>query len=41
MSYKLNPELAKIEAPVVLVVEGTEHFYESGTVLMNLTFDRN
>ena len=41
MNYKLNPELAKIEAPVVLVIDGKEHSYENGVALLHLNFKQN
>lgn len=41
MNYKLNPELAKIEAPVVLVIDGEEQVYENGAVLLHLNFKQN
>lgn len=41
MNYKLNPELAKIEAPVVLVIDGEEQAYENGAALLHLNFKQN
>lgn len=41
MNYKLNPELAKIESPVVLVIDGEEQSYENGTALLHLNFKQN
>ena len=41
MNYKLNPELAKIDAPVILVIDGEEQSYENGTALLNLNFKQN
>lgn len=41
MNYKLNPGLAKIEAPVVLVFDGEERSYENGAALLDLTFKQN
>ena len=41
MNYKLNPELAKIEAPVVLVIDGKEQSYENGAALLHLNFKQN
>ena len=41
MNYKLNPELAKIEAPVILVIDGEEQSYENGTALLHLNFKQN
>lgn len=41
MNYKLNPELAKIESPVVLVIDGEEQSYANGTALLHLNFKQN
>ena len=41
MNYKLTPELAKIEAPVVLVIDGKEQSYEKGSALLDLNFKQN
>lgn len=41
MNYKLNPELAKIDAPVILVIDGEEQSYENGTALLHLNFKQN
>lgn len=41
LNYKLNPELAKIEAPVVLVIDGEELAYENGAALLHLNFKHN
>lgn len=41
MTYKLNPQLKLIKAPVILVVEGQESCYESGEELTTLTFEKN
>ena len=41
MNYKLNPELAKIESPVILVIDGEEQVYENGTALLHLNFNQN
>lgn len=41
MNYKLNPELAKIKGPVMLVIDGNEQIYEDGSALTELTFERN
>ena len=41
MTYKLNPQLRLIKAPVILTVEGEEQHYDSGEELTNLTFEKN
>jgi hypothetical protein len=41
MTYKLNPQLRLIKAPVILVIEGVEQCYGSGEELTTLTFDKN
>lgn len=41
MTYKLNPQLRLIKAPVILVIEGVEQSYGSGEELTTLTFDKN
>lgn len=41
MTYKLNPELRLIKAPVILVIDGKEQDYENGEKLMLLTFEKN
>lgn len=41
MTYKLNPQLRLIKAPVILVVEGEEQSYDNGEVLTTLTFEKN
>lgn len=40
MTYKLNPQLRLIKAPVVLVVEGVEQSYGSGEELTRLEFQK-
>lgn len=39
MTYKLNPQLRLIKAPVILMVEGVERQYSSGEELTTLTFE--
>ena len=41
MTYKLNPQLRLIKAPVILMIEGEEKQYDSGYELTTLTFDKN
>ena len=41
MNYKLNPKLAKIVAPVILVIDGDEQSYENGVALLRLNFKQN
>lgn len=41
MTYKLNPNLAKIESPVILIIDGIEHRCENGEAVTKLTFERN
>lgn len=41
MTYKLNPQLRLIKAPVIIVVEGKEQQYGSGEELTTLTFEKN
>ena len=41
MTYKLNPQLRLIKAPVILVIEGMERRYNSGEELTTLIFDKN
>ena len=41
MTYKLNPQLRLIKAPVVLVIDGQESCYGSGEELTPLTFEKN
>lgn len=41
MTYKLNPELSLIKAPVILVIDGKEKKYENGEKLISLTFEKN
>lgn len=38
MNYKLNPKLAKIVVPVILVIDGEEQSYENGVALLHLNF---
>ncbi len=40
MTFKLNPELRLIKAPVILVVDGEETEYPSGDALTALVFDQ-
>lgn len=40
MTYKLNPQLKLIKAPVILVVEGVERQYSSGEELTRLEFQK-
>ena len=40
MTYKLNPELRKIQSPVVLVIDDTETEYPNGESLMDLVFEK-
>ena len=39
MIFKLNPQLRLIKAPVILVVNGEEHWYPDGKSLTELEFD--
>lgn len=41
MNYRLNPELIKIQSPVILVINGNEEIYRDGRTLTELTFDKN
>ena len=41
MTYKLNPQLRLINAPVILMIEGYERQYSSGEELTTLEFDKN
>lgn len=41
MTYKLNPQLKLIKAPVILVIEGEEKRYSCGEKLTALTFEKN
>ena len=41
MTYKLNPQLRLIKAPMILVVEGQESCYGSGEELTALSFEKN
>ena len=40
MTYKLNPQLRLIKAPVILVVEGEEKRFSSGEELTRLNFQK-
>lgn len=40
MTYKLNPQLRLIKAPVILVVEGEEKRFSSGEELTRLEFQK-
>ena len=40
MTFKLNPRLRLIKAPVILVVNGEERRYPDGESLTNLEFDK-
>ena len=40
MTFKLNPELRLIKAPVILVVDGEEQKYQDGEALVTLEFDK-
>ena len=40
MTFKLNPQLRLILAPVVLVIDGKEQSYPNGESLTVLEFDR-
>ena len=45
MTYKLNPEVSKIQSPVILRIEGgessTDKAYADGAELANATFEKN
>ena len=41
MTYKLNPQLKLIKAPVILVVDGVEKQCSSGEELTRLEFEKN
>ena len=41
MTYKLNPQLKLIKAPVILVVDGEEHRYQDGDALLALESDQH
>lgn len=41
MTYKLNPQLKLIKAPVILLIDGQESSYGSGEELTTLTFEKN
>jgi hypothetical protein len=40
MTFKLNPQLGLIKAPVILVVDGEETEYPDGDALTALEFDK-
>ena len=40
MTYKLNPQLRLIKAPVILVIERMERQYNSGEELTRLEFQK-
>ena len=40
MSFKLDPQLRLIKAPVILVMDGEEHRYPDGESLTVLEFDK-
>lgn len=40
MTFKLNPQLRLIKAPVVLAVDGEEHKCSDGESLAELEFDK-
>lgn len=40
MTYKLNPQLRLIKAPVIIVVEGQEKNYSCGEELTRLEFEK-
>ena len=41
MTYKLNPELRLIKAPVILAIGDQEQNYPDGESLLELKFDKN
>lgn len=41
MTFKLNPELRLIKAPVILEINGKEQEYTDGESLTTLAFDRH
>ncbi len=45
MTYKLNPEVSKIQSPVILRIEGgelsTDETYANGAELANAIFEKN
>ena len=41
MTYKLNPEIGKISAPVTLIIDGRELEYDNGSVAVDTAvFDK-
>ena len=40
MTYKLNPEIAKIVSPVVLIIDGAEIICEDGAEAAEMTFEK-
>ena len=40
MTFKLNPQLRLIKAPVIFVIDGEEHEYPDGDALVTLEFDK-
>ena len=40
MTFKLNPQLRLIKAPVILVVDGDEYRYPDGEAVAALDFDK-
>lgn len=40
MTFKLNPQLRLIKAPILLVVDGEERSYPDGESLTELEFDQ-
>lgn len=41
MKYRLSPSVAKIHAPIILVIDGTEQEFSSGTELSEASFDKH
>ena len=41
MTYKLNPQLRLIKAPVILLIDRQEQSFGSGQELTNLAFEKN
>ena len=39
MTYKLNPELKKIQSPLVLLIDGEKTEYENGNALTEQIFE--
>ncbi len=40
MTFKLNPQMRLIKAPVILVVDGEERCYPDGEALAKMEFDK-